>query len=171
METLSFGPEESWSRIPRKLLGHHPSVTAIEVDSSRFQLRILYSWEAVAPLCAFSAGLRLGCDTQAGGTVVVSCLRTSRSLYSSQENESNVILFQVTVCQRGIIVGICLATPHFHAGKVGGANRSWGTICSGALCGHPTQGKLGSQAGAREQEGWAGTLRTGPCGSGLHAAQ
>lgn len=40
---------------------------------------ILYSQSLIAPLCVFHMGSRLGCGTQAGGTVDISCLRTSHS--------------------------------------------------------------------------------------------
>lgn len=73
----------------------------------------LFLGSSLSTVC-FSAGPSLGCGTQAGSTGDIACLRTSDSLHWLEENESNVILFLVTVHQRGSIVDICLATPHFY---------------------------------------------------------
>lgn len=71
----------------------------------------------------------------------ISCLRTSHSLHWLQENESNVILFLVTVRQRRGVVGICLATPHFHVTGAGAPSAL--QLFVGIP---PTQGKVSSQA-------------------------
>lgn len=72
----------------------------------------------------------------------ISCLRTPHSLHWLQKNESNVILFLVTVCQRGGVGGICLATPHFHVkGRRGCPELGHHLLCSSLWASHPPKGR------------------------------